>query len=612
MSCIHQSTTKHGKPNMLFFLLLIILILHNQSAYNQSLNKDSLWHIMQTANDWKARLGAARKFLNIQFNKQQYDSVAYYCKTFLPLAEKYKHQELICSIHFYRGCSYIYKGRIDSALMELRKGERLAYIANDTTIRIQTLKMFGNLYYSQGNIDALNELYQESKRIGIHKDGPSLLEQASYYLGLAFINTNQVDSGTYYLRQAVAMANKLSNKEYYYQAIYGLANVLILDHKFEEAERLINEAIVHFKALKMTKAIAASETTVGLILFHKKEYKAAIRSYHKALEYGEQNRDYNILGDVYPKIADAFSKTGNWAQAFQYMDLAYKLSDSVKRDKNKMAIGDIKLQYEKTLRDKENEVLSLQLANRKATISRQRWIFGGIIALLLFGAAAVWFYLHIRKRRMRQEAELKQSETELKSLKSQLDPHFIHNFFSFLTKQVRGGEADHTVNMLEECSRYFRNILEQNRKNIISLEEEMEGLARYLHIQQTICNGTFEYTIHADDNVDVFGIELPAFIFQPFIENSLKHGLVNIDYPGKIDVHFSATDDYLEAIITDNGKTENTSQDMVSNHKSLGIQLTHERLHLFTKMKHRKQGLIETGWKAAENGYFVSVKIPLN
>jgi LytS/YehU family sensor histidine kinase len=83
-------------------------------------------------------------------------------------------------------------------------------------------------------------------------------------------------------------------------------------------------------------------------------------------------------------------------------------------------------------------------------------------------------------------------------------------------------------------------------------------------------------------DIDVESVFLPPMLTQPFIENAIKHGLGLVSKNGKIDIHFFLDAEKLFFEVTDNGKGFDHNQ-TTSNHKSLAMTITKERLVGYTK-----------------------------
>ncbi|MCY1479342.1 hypothetical protein D9M68_127780 [compost metagenome] len=107
-------------------------------------------------------------------------------------------------------------------------------------------------------------------------------------------------------------------------------------------------------------------------------------------------------------------------------------------------------------------------------------------------------------------------------------------------------------------------------------------IENYLSIQQLLYSNKFDYKIEVEDAIDTEAILLPPMLTQPFIENAIKHGLGNKDKNGMIEIHFYLKESKLFFEVSDNGKGFDAEK-KVTNHKSLAMTITKERLVNYTK-----------------------------
>lgn len=115
-------------------------------------------------------------------------------------------------------------------------------------------------------------------------------------------------------------------------------------------------------------------------------------------------------------------------------------------------------------------------------------------------------------------------EAELKSLRSQLNPHFLFNALNSVVGMVevdpRGAKE-----MVRELSALLRRALDSTDRPTTTLGEELEFLVQYLAIEQTRLEA--ELHIQVDIKDELMALPIPSLILQPLVENAVKHGLRN-------------------------------------------------------------------------------------
>jgi ligand-binding sensor domain-containing protein len=222
-----------------------------------------------------------------------------------------------------------------------------------------------------------------------------------------------------------------------------------------------------------------------------------------------------------------------------------------------------------------------------------RWWFIGLIVLL--SITVVFFIFRWREKRFIAKAAEQQRklqlekdvvELEQKALRLQMNPHFIFNALNSIQSQI-GTDNEQTARYyLAKFSRLMRQILDNSRNTLISLEEEVNTLENYLLIEK-FCNGDrFDYKITVASQMEQDYVKVPPMLLQPFVENSIKHGLKYSEGKrGMIHVNFEEKDGLIECSVTDNGIGRTKSEELnkaskETYHKSTALLVTQERLAL--------------------------------
>lgn len=201
--------------------------------------------------------------------------------------------------------------------------------------------------------------------------------------------------------------------------------------------------------------------------------------------------------------------------------------------------------------------------------------------------------------------------SELKALKRQIDPHLIQNTFEMAAIKLRKGDTEDSVGILKRISIFFRHVLNLSEESVITIEQELEYSEEYLKLQQTLNPGLFEYEIPAPDIVDKFDILVPPMLFQPALENCIKHGFSKIENGGRITIKFEINDRF-RILIIDNGMG---LQEMTpDNNKSFGIELTKRRVQTAARLVFNKPATDVSlcNREDGEKGAQLTIEIPLN
>ncbi|WNH08713.1 sensor histidine kinase [Thalassobellus suaedae] len=167
--------------------------------------------------------------------------------------------------------------------------------------------------------------------------------------------------------------------------------------------------------------------------------------------------------------------------------------------------------------------------------------------------------------------ELK-TKAELKSLQSQINPHFLYNALNSIASLAHTN-ADKTEKMALSLSDLFKYTINRKGKKTSTVNDELEMVRSYLEIEQTRFGDRLEFVINVKE--DMLQVEIPMFLLQPLVENAVKHGVSKVEDKGVIKLNIIKTDKGLEIEVIDNGP--DFPEGLVSGH---GLQTVHDLLRL--------------------------------
>ncbi len=184
-----------------------------------------------------------------------------------------------------------------------------------------------------------------------------------------------------------------------------------------------------------------------------------------------------------------------------------------------------------------------------------RWFI--ITATLVFlGLTILIGWLRVQFYRRRAEAKEKNEKQmailELKAIQAQMNPHFIFNCLSSIKYYIVSNETEKADNLLVRFSLLIRKFLDYSNSIITTLERETQLLSEYLLVEQLRAGDAFTYTITCPP--DLLQESIPSFIIQPFVENSIKHGIGNrTSRGGEISIRFTDNNTEISCEVEDNG-----------------------------------------------------------
>ena len=226
------------------------------------------------------------------------------------------------------------------------------------------------------------------------------------------------------------------------------------------------------------------------------------------------------------------------------------------------------------------------------------WFYVSIFLLMSLALLfVVGRRMRIKNKKLIDEFELSERINELKhqALSAMINPHFTFNALNSVQYLINSNRNEEANNYIAMMARLIRKNLDTAGKGFILLAEEIKRLKLYLDLEKLRFQENISYEIITGNDIDPELIMIPNMIIQPFVENSLWHGIINSGVKGYLTVSFTFEYvDYDSVIgksliikITDNGIGINIAKkNKMEDHISKGIQIIEERLKLLsTKMQ---------------------------
>ena len=163
-----------------------------------------------------------------------------------------------------------------------------------------------------------------------------------------------------------------------------------------------------------------------------------------------------------------------------------------------------------------------------------------------------------------------------------MNPHFIFNSLNSIQDLVLKGDVENSYSYITTFSDLVRRTLSYSEKDFIEFEQEIKLLELYLLLEKLRFKKNFSFEIHKGNVEDIM---IPPMLIQPFIENSLAHGLLHKEGEKKLSVSFELND-MLICKIEDNGigreKSKVIKQRQNKAHESFSGKAIGKRLEILS------------------------------
>jgi tetratricopeptide (TPR) repeat protein len=472
------------------------------------------------------------------------------------------------------------------------------------------------------------EQYRESLKIYAAINDSSGYARALQGIGITYDLQNHSDSSLYYYNKALGI-NLRNNFKLNAAENYNNIGVIYKDkNAYSHAYGFITKAIQLFTELNRHSNVKQAEINIGEMLCTAPDsfftanhipltnrFEKALQIFNSTLAYGKETEDLRLQTKSWEGLSITYEKAGDYKKALAALKQNQKLQDSLVNEELVEATTKQAEQFE----FEKKEAITQSLFD--AEIKQQKTVRNALLAgagLLILGSI-ISFLFYKRKRdavASQQEAEFKTkvADTEMKALRAQMNPHFIFNSLNSISDYIAKNNVAEADRYLSKFAKLMRMILENSEQKDVPLADDLKALELYMQLEALRLNNKFTYEIKVDGAIDTAAALIPPLILQPFVENSIWHGIAEKESEGKITIHIQQENDQMICcVVEDNGigrkqsaivKTAAPRHDKTS----LGMKITQARIDILNKQKNSKAAVVLSD---LEPGVRVEVRLPL-
>lgn len=641
--------------NYKFFALIFTLFVFGKSKADATI--DSLWKVWNNAAMTDtSRLKALDDIIWFNYLRTNPDSAIYWSKQEYAFSKKVNQPKFMAlslnsQANAYSGIGNLFAAKqCLLARLEIEKQQKNLYgqaavysnlgslykdqgdIANALKYDFASLKMFellnqkgtaalvleniGVIYLDKNDFVNGFKYLHKSLEIKLAIGDPSKLGNTYLSLANAYKSQEKFDTAEYYFAEAGKIFKASNNQVQLSIMYYNLGDLNLMKKQYKKAIEFINEVLALNKSIKYPMHDAISFELLSKIYTKMHDTNKAIYYGQLSMQIAEKENFLKIKKQVGERLYKLFEAKKDFKNALEYYDISAKATASLNEEEAKRATSIEQLKYDfwkkelvlNTENEKKTEQLKSQISVEKLKKSRTLYISISILVILLL--IVIIIYSYFRQKQIIQNQQnniLKQ-----KFLVSQMNPHFIFNSLNAIQNYILKNNSLDACEFLSKFSNLIRRILDNSRKDFISVSEERELLLDYIELQKLRFNNKFSYSLHIDDSIDLESTRIPPMLAQPFIENAIEHGIFHKSSNGNIDIRILNVDGNLVYEIEDDGvgiEAANKLKKTFGNkYESLATNISKERIkYLGRKLKKKYE--IEIIDKNVLNNLYTGVKI---
>lgn len=470
----------------------------------------------------------------------------------------------------------------------------------------ETLYRLGDAQARKNDYNRSNQYYAEAKSIADANGYTEISVAANNALALYYRFSGELEKEIEIRQSNISLNQQYNNSLAISKENLEIGNAYLRNNEVDKAEAYLRRGLTEMNA---SASEAPMSESVDESLFM--QYKSA---------------RFRESAEGFLKLAEGFYKNSNYQKAIEYYNLYSQLQDSLELAREEELARAISissnigknqqrlelLEKETALNDRSIEILKRdqelkgqQIFNRNLIILT---LIGCIVAILIAGFV---IYKNIQARRKADKL------LALRSLAGQMNPHFIFNALNSVNEFVAARDELAANRYLTSFSRLMRQVLDDSRKTLITLGEELEMLGHYLKLEHARFSDKFDYDLDVAAELLDSELMIPPMMIQPYVENAVWHGLRYKSAKGLLHIRLSVQSGMLEIRIEDDGIGVKKSKELKTHNQkrqsSVGMKNTETRIGLLNEIYGAQISVTihELHAGAEEPGTSVCLRIPI-
>lgn len=529
-------------------------------------------------------------------NMEEYNSALLHAGRALPIYQTLEAWDKVYQCYLLMGKSCVALDDIEMGLTHYKNAMQLAKKGGKTEAYLKAKFELAALKLKQGKTTEAENLFATMRQEATEAKLNDLVAEIDYKLGEIYeLKGEQTRANDYY---ETAHSNALNTKnstllnrtnERFVQS-YTNNGTTADNNKISNS---LNEAEVYFQNSGDTVSLLDNSIQKADLLIAQGNFSDAADELNYSLDLSQQYGDLNKQITSTKKLYDVYDKADNNTEASKVynnykllLDSASRLKEQKKQltNQNQFALKTVEKQIDNLEQERKLNRQTIELLQREKNLNNQSieqqqvllYVFG--VILVLFLAASIFVYRNIKAKKRAHQL------LYLKSLRAQMNPHFIFNSLNSVNNYISKSNERAANKYLAKFSKLMRQVLEYSQVEFISLAKEIEILQLYVELEHERFKDKFDFTFLVDDSINIDSYTIPPMLVQPFIENAIWHGLRYKEDSGLLEVLLKDHNDYVEITVRDNGIGRTKSQELKTvnqkKHRSSGMQNVENRTEM--------------------------------
>lgn len=497
------------------------------------------------------------------------------------------------------GSNYEAINKIDSSIYYYGEAVRFCEATKDFAVLPFLYSRLGYIEQNYtGNYKSAISYFKKQLSVGtLLKDSVNIFDCLNN-IGLSYKSDGSYDTALYYFKKVSANNSKQNGSKN--MALLSTADIYSKQNKYKLAINYYDKAIGKLLLTNDSNALYAAFANKGDCLIKQKKIKESLISLIKAEQFINSQLNNKNKAVLYHNFAYVYSKQRGYDKAFYYKNLESVTLESIKTESIGNAVAEMNAKYE--LRKKQDSIFinkqKLVLADAKTNEKQRNFIILLIVSItiiILFASIYRIRQLRFKNSLQQQQAlnlsyQYQLSESELKAIRSQMNPHFIFNVLNSIEAYIMENDKKTASRLIQKFASLSRLILENSTKSLVAADREWKSLILYTELEAMRYNNLFTFNFIVDEDLQLKTLLLPPMLVQPLIENAILHGLiVDPHTDAHLEVQIKKYENGICISVEDNGtgidNQSKTNKKTWLKEKSIGLVSIRERIDMINKQE---------------------------
>ncbi len=478
------------------------------------------------------------------------------------------------------------QGNYAEALKYYQENLISAQSRNELENMILAYNNMGITYFDWKKHDQALENYRLALKVLSDMNEEERIGPVNNNIGEVYFDMRELDSALMYFEKALQINQKYGKKRSILISTTNIGNVYFINGDFEKALKNYQQALDISKTIPDEAHIALNNIKIGQVLNELGKYKEANSFLISGLNISIENDIFNSVLEAYKGLIENAKGQKDANLVYKYGNLYISLKDSLFNENSLAKISELETKYKTAEKENEIKILKADQQVKELEIQLQKNLkYSLVIFLIIIISISFLLYnrLKLKKEKEKSEIERERLRIEQRLLHSQMNPHFIFNSLNSINSFIGVKNTTEAQAYLIKFAKLMRLILENSRKLMVPLADELKALELNMELEQLRFDNLFDFKINIDEAIDQEYLYIPPMLIQPFVENAILHGIKGNNDGGLVSLSISIEEDILQCIVEDNGIGREKSvkkNDQNPDHISLGTQVTLERIEI--------------------------------